>query len=66
MLLPVIDVGGSLPGHLPRLGFVLGGAFGLDLRGAENAVRVQPAVGQRLRAVAESVGQGIGSRVGDL
>src|SRR6186997_2902906 len=51
---------------LPRFGFVLRGAFGLDFGGAEDAVLVELAVGESLGAVLERVRERVGSGVGDF
>src|ERR1035441_765107 len=62
--LALIDIRRGLAGRqLPRLGFVLRGALGLNLGGAEHAILVEFAVGEGLGAVAEGIRQGIAARV---
>ena len=48
-----------------RLGRILRGAFGLNFGGVEDAVGAEAAVGQSLRAIAESIGQRIAAFIGD-
>src|SRR5271156_2343948 len=60
-----VDIRRGLAGfELPRFGLVLRRAFGLNLGGAKNAVGVEFAVRQRLRAVAEGIGQRFGAGIG--
>src|SRR5205085_5576365 len=51
---------------LNRLGFVLGGALGLDLAGFEDSVGPQSAVSESLRAALERVRQRVHAAVDDL
>src|ERR1035437_8725757 len=62
--LAVIDIGSGLTGRqLPRLGFILRGALGLNFGGAEHAILIELAVGESLGAVAEGIREGIGAGV---
>src|ERR1039458_3220228 len=49
-----------------RLGLVFRRAFGGDFGSVESAISIHSAIRQRLRAIAESVGQRIDAGVGDL